>query len=288
MIDHDQNIRDERKFAENCTVDVLATTRIPHEEYRKHPGLNQSYLRKVLELGLERATYERDNPDEPTDDMILGSVHHAYLSRHMDIIHSFERAPKVDRRTKEGKAVWQTLMDGLKPGVTLVRDEIWDKAHLLAHKAQEVREQVLGIKEYTTDMTEVSLVARVRFKTEELTLDCDIKGQLDLVYQKDKDSPVLVVDYKTSSSCAEIPVLRKSRDSMWALQAYTYCTLAAAHYKAPASAYYIVSSKDHENARAYSFGQNSMITGRHALASAVYRKMTQKGTDAEYTGITLL
>ena len=292
MIEHDKNIRDEYEFAEGATLDVLSIVAIPNDQYRPHHAFNQTFLRHVLEHGLNKAVEIRMNPEEPSDDMILGSVHHAYLSQIPGEIAKYERAPKVDRRTKEGKAVWQALVESAGPNVTLVKEDLWDKAMLLADKAIEVRRDVLGIADIhdgpVGQNTEVCLLADVRIQKEGKHYDFKLKGQLDLVWYKKLGDPVLVVDYKTSSSCAEIPVARKSRDSMWALQAYTYCTLAAAYYKAPASAYYIVSSKENDNARAYAFSQDRMIEGRNMLIRAAYRAVTQFDSDAKHQGITLL
>lgn len=288
MIDYDQNIRDEQEFAKTCTIDIMHVKKIPYEEYRAHPALNQTFLRHVLEHGLNKAKDMRANPEEPTDDMILGSVHHAYLSQNVDIQRKYERVPKVDLRTKEGKAIWKALEESAGPGVTLVKENLWDKAHLLAQKAKEVRKDVLGIETIEENHTEVSLVAKVRMKTEAKVVDFDLKGQLDLVWTQGAGKPVLVIDYKTSSSCAEVPVARKSRDSMWPLQAYVYASLAAAYWQAPASAYYIVSSKETETARAYSFGPDSMTNGRYLMACAAYRAETQLENDAKHYGITLL
>lgn len=288
MIDHDQNIRDEQEFAKTCSIDFVHIKSIPYDEYRAHPALNQTFLRHVLEHGLNKAKEIRANPDEPTDDMILGSVHHAYLSEKPEIQHKYERVPKVDLRTKEGKAVWAALEASKGPGVTLVKEQIWDKAHLLAQKAKEARREVLGIETIEERHTEVSLVAKVRMKTEAKTIDFDLKGQLDLVWTQGAGKPVLVIDYKTSSSCSEVPVMRKSRDGMWPLQAYCYASLAAAYWQAPASAYYIVSSKETETARVYSFGPDSMTHGRFLMACAAYRCETQMDSDAKHQGITLL
>lgn len=75
------------------------------KEYRSHPALSRSELWQ-FHKSAEWFKYKRDHPSEPTPALLFGQVAHKLLLEPDTFDDEFAVAPVVDKRTKEGKAVW--------------------------------------------------------------------------------------------------------------------------------------------------------------------------------------
>lgn len=85
---------------------------VSREDYRALPHLNQSLLKKWIELGAipSEFKYWRDNPDPPSESQILGDALDCSLLD-PDIFESrFAIAPQCDRRTTAGKSRWRDFL----------------------------------------------------------------------------------------------------------------------------------------------------------------------------------
>jgi hypothetical protein len=279
--------------------------------YRSDEGLNQSYIKKVLDHGMHTARKIVDEQDEPTDDMLIGSAFHAIMSGKQDIIDSFIKVPKVDRRTKEGKALHASFQSLAADGKTIIGENLWEQAEALTGGAKRVLESAVDLKSGKL-ITEVPLkgMAKATYRmrddyagywskdmkdddSHQLVIERVVKGQLDAIFVPDSDKePIVVIDYKTAPSSTMGKVIKKARDDMWKLQASLYAGLASAYYNRPALVMYIVAGKDTGAPRAYLFGQKSIIEGRQMLANGIMRIATQSldqsMTDDEYFGIAVI
>lgn len=66
-------------------------------------------------------------PDEPSEAMQLGTLLHCLLLEPDEYASRFTVAPACDRRTKEGKAIWQEFCEGAGDK-TLIKSEVWEQA----------------------------------------------------------------------------------------------------------------------------------------------------------------
>lgn len=279
-------LRDELEFINKATIKVVDVERIEREDYRDFDAVNQSLIKKVLEHGLiaGRRIYDEQ---ELTDDILLGRYYHSVCAGD-DLASTYMIVPKLDRRTKEGKAEWARLEQACQSsGLTPIPEQLAHKANELATEAYKLMRSLnpanAGKPEY-----ELSLVARVMLTDGERTIESfRLKGQLDYA-EVIGSGRVFVGDYKTAPQSTEVAVKRKARESNWALQAYTYTMLASAYYKLPAECSYVVSSKDHMTHRAYDISQPTLDDGKRALIQGIYRMHFQNTTDEAYLWRTAL
>ena len=84
--------------------------RIPDDQYHRWPYAAQSILKILRDQTPAHAKQAMDHPSEPTPALRLGSaVHMAFLQPEL-FSSSYVSAPSVDRRTKEGKAAWESFI----------------------------------------------------------------------------------------------------------------------------------------------------------------------------------
>ena len=279
-------LKTELAFTNNATIKVDHVELIEREKYREHEAINQSLIKKVLEHGMH-AGCRIYAENELTDDILLGRYYHSVCAGD-DIYKTYMIVPKIDRRTKDGKAEWARVEElSRTQNLTPVPEPIAQKAHALALDAFKLM-RALNPAGGAKPTYELSLAAHVTVSDGETTIkNFQIKGQLDYV-EVLNSGRVFVGDYKTAPQCTEVAVRRKSRDSNWPLQAYTYTLLASAYYNMPAECSYVVSSKDHMTHRAYDISQPTLDEGKRALIQGIYRMHFQTGADESYLWRTAL
>ena len=76
------------------------------KEYRAHPAVSRSELFHILDSP-EKFKYLKDNPESPTPSLLFGQLFHAMALQPETLWQQFAVAPKVDKRTKEGKEKWE-------------------------------------------------------------------------------------------------------------------------------------------------------------------------------------
>lgn len=103
-------------------------------EYNAHPGIRSSTLKKFRSARTPRHfKHEQDNPSESGQEMILGNAFHcAVLEPHL-FEERYYVMPKIDRRTKEGKALAAALPTDK---ISLEMDE-WEKVHAMAKEMRD-------------------------------------------------------------------------------------------------------------------------------------------------------
>lgn len=270
-------------------VRIRSSNVIERPIYRAHEGINQSFIKLVLEHGYNMAVKLVNEPEDPTDDMVIGSVFHALISGEQD---NFLRVPKMDRRTKDGKAQYESFMSlASESGKTMVQDHLWERAEALVPGAKAVVVNAIDMSGMKTDH-EISVagIADV-FRDDKLLFSLPVKGQIDqLSVAEDK---AVLIDYKTAPSSSYEVVRRKMRDSNWPLQAYLYERLASsASLARGAQAMYVVSGKDTGASRAYTFAEDTIQAGRASLIKGLIRIHNQRSNpnlpDDEYFGVSIL
>lgn len=77
-----------------------------NKEYRQHEGLSRSELFTLIDKTPLHFQYEQLNKKEDTPSLAFGRAAHKYILERSDFLKEFAVAPAVDKRTKEGKAAW--------------------------------------------------------------------------------------------------------------------------------------------------------------------------------------
>ena len=74
-------------------------------EYRNHPAVSRSELWKLQESP-QKFAWAKEHPEEPTPALLFGQVFHKLALEPDTFDQEYAVAPRCDRRTKEGKAIW--------------------------------------------------------------------------------------------------------------------------------------------------------------------------------------
>lgn len=94
---------------------------VAEEVYHAGPGLSQSVL-KGYEESPAHAKMTMDRKNVSTDAMRLGSACHAAVFEPNDFNDRYAVIGECDKRTKEGKAMWQSFLDA-NPGRDVLRPD---------------------------------------------------------------------------------------------------------------------------------------------------------------------
>lgn len=78
--------------------------------YHKADGLSKSMM-DYLKISPAHFKYNRENPTEETESMLLGSLFHTMVLEPKKFDKEYAIAPECDRRTSAGKQIYQEFMD---------------------------------------------------------------------------------------------------------------------------------------------------------------------------------
>lgn len=96
------------------------------KEYRSHPAISRSELWHIHESPQKFAYYVA-HPEEPTSSLLLGQVFHKLALEPDSFLEEYAVAPKCDRRTKEGKAIWADFQQASQDKI-VVPMEMYEQA----------------------------------------------------------------------------------------------------------------------------------------------------------------
>lgn len=156
------------------------------KEYREHPAISRSELWRIRESP-EKFKYYRDNPEEPTPALIFGQAFHKLALQPESFFDEFAVAPQVDRRTKEGKAIWAEFCEQSEDKTVITEDDYAKATDMIdsLYKAPFAKKLLSGEKE------------KEFFWTDELTGE-ECKCRTDCVSELNKVN--IIVDLKSASS----------------------------------------------------------------------------------------
>jgi len=177
-------------------------------EYRKQPGITRTELWRIRESP-EKFRWYQEHPEEPTPALVFGAAVHKILLESESFGSEFAISPEVDRRTKDGKAAYNTFL-AASTGKSILTAPDYEKAVEMTRRALEtpfVKKLLSGEHEkayyWTDELTGESCKCRV---------DC-------LTYVDDK--PV-IVDYKTTSDASTDAFMRSAINYGYDFQAAMY------------------------------------------------------------------
>ena len=184
-------------------------------EYNEAEGIRRSDLWK-MEDSPEKFKWFLDHPVEQTPAMAFGSACHKMILEPADFGSEYAVAPVVDRRTKDGKAMWEAFCED-NVGKTIIS----------ADDAETMR----GMEEALENCPLAKKLIRGKGETEQAFFwtdpetgeKCKIKTDRVVTYNRRK----YIVDYKTTQ-CAE--TFRFNSD-MWKMGYHFQAAMYAEGYK---------------------------------------------------------
>lgn len=111
---------------------------VPFDEYQQWEAVNNSLLRVIIEKSPLHAKEYQENPPEPTPAFFFGSALHTRLLEPGIFPERYIVAPKVDRRTKEGKAKWAAF-EVTAEGKEILTDDDYAVIQAIAARIAEHR-----------------------------------------------------------------------------------------------------------------------------------------------------
>jgi exodeoxyribonuclease VIII len=141
--------------------------------------------------------YWKDNPQEDTPSLLFGRAAHKYILETYDFYNEFAVAPSCDRRTKEGKEIWNRFVADSE-GKDIITEEQFkqiDEMRNYAYATPFVNKLLSGEKELSF------------FGTDEDT-GLALKVRPDCITEWNGKN--ILIDYKTCTDCENTKFYRDS------------------------------------------------------------------------------
>ena len=178
-------------------------------EYQNHEGIRRSDLFTIFSKTPLHFKYEIDHPREDTDALMFGRAAHMAVLEYDRFIETYVEAPICDRRTKEGKEIYNAFLSESEGKEFLTHDQM---EMILAMREVIVNDEILS--KFVSGQTEVPI-----FWTDSETGEpCKIRP--DVITEV--DGIKYIVDYKTTDSCADGTFERSVRKYGYKFQAGMY------------------------------------------------------------------
>jgi hypothetical protein len=106
----------------NSYHDHLGLIELAEEAYHAHPAISKSGLDRI---NISPAHYKawKEAPPEPTDAMLFGTACHRLILEPERFDSTVALVPNVDRRTKDGKALWDAFQAANTSKILLKADQ---------------------------------------------------------------------------------------------------------------------------------------------------------------------
>lgn len=200
------------------------------EEYRSASGISRSALWRIAESP-EKFKWEQDHPSEPTQALIFGQVVHKMLLEPKTFHDDFAIIPAVDKRTKEGKMLYQSWLIGNG-----------DKTKISAEDFRLASEMIVAVnsvpmaRKLLNGQHELPL-----YWTDEATGE-DCKVRLDAL--REVGEKLIIVDYKTTNDASTDGFMRSAIKYGYDFQTAMYIEGVKQALNRDADFVFIVQEKD--------------------------------------------
>ena len=178
------------------------------KEYRQHPAISRSELWHIRESP-QKFKYYKENPPEPTPSLLFGQVLHKMLLEPVTFCDEFVVAPEVNRRTKDGKQMWEAFVADHEKQ-TIIPEEMYAKAKEMC---EAVKREPLAVK-LLNGAAEVPF-----FWTDEMTGE-DCKCRVDVLNTEYRQP--IVVDVKSTADASTESFIRSAINYGYDFQAAMY------------------------------------------------------------------
>lgn len=158
--------------------------------YDEAEGVRRSDLYTLYTKTPLHFKYQIENREEPTASLTFGSAAHKYILEKESFYDEYAVLPVCDRRTKEGKEIYNAFMELAKTKTLISADDFMKIKEMdeQIDRTPLAREFLTGITEKPIFWTDVDTGIKCKVKP-----DC-LSEVLGVKY---------IVDYKTTDSCAD-------------------------------------------------------------------------------------
>ena len=204
-------------------------------EYRQLDGISRSELWRLNPRNggsPEKFKWAQTHPEEPTPAMVFGTVVHKLFLEPTSFCDEFAVAPIVDRRTKDGKAIYAEFLASVGDKTVISADDMATATEMV-----RVLNRTPFVKALLDGAATETLVTWADEPTgEACKIRCDA---LKLM----RDGTPLIVDYKTTNDASTDAFCRKALSLGYDFQAGMYCQGLETHYGVPAKFVFIAQEK---------------------------------------------
>ena len=184
-------------------------------EYNALKGVRRSELWRLNPRNggsPEKFKWFMENPDEPTPAMTFGSAVHKLLLEPDTFRNEYAVAPVCDRRTKEGRLVYQKFLDDCGDKIVISADDL-----VTANEMVRVLQQTKFVNALLDGAAKEELITW----TDEMTGEtCKIR--CDAVKLMTDGTPI-IIDYKTTNDASTDAFVRKAISLGYDFQSGMYC-----------------------------------------------------------------
>jgi len=168
----------------------MAGETMTNKEYRDHEGISRSELNILRTKSPMHLKYTKEHPSEQTPALLEGKAAHKLILEPETFTEEFIIAPKCDRRTSEGKKIYEQFLEECD-GKEVITEEIMEKITEMAEAIKLNEDAVKFLKgEHEKSF----------FWTDAETGEpCKCRPDCLAVVEGKK----YIVDYKTTDSCAD-------------------------------------------------------------------------------------
>ena len=156
---------------------------ISNKEYHARPEISKSDLDLLARSPLH-LKMKNELKSEPTKALLLGSAVHKLVLEPKDFSNEFSVEPDVDKRTKEGKAIYNDFLENLGDKTSLDIDT-FGSAVEIANSVNSMRETAIFLKDglaeqsYFSEVEGVAVKCRPDFYNEKMGAVIDLKTTSD-------------------------------------------------------------------------------------------------------------
>ena len=180
-----------------------------NKEYRQTEGISRSELFTILSKTPMHFLYEQTHPKEDTPALAFGRATHKAILEPETFSDEFAVAPKVDRRTKDGKETWNKFVED-NAGKEVITEEDFE----ILQDMKAVIDHDVHASAFLNGIHEQSF-----FWTDSATGEkCKVRP--DCI--SEVDGKKYLVDYKTTDSCADGAFERSVRKYGYKFQSGMY------------------------------------------------------------------
>lgn len=188
------------------------------ETYRNTSGLNYSLAKELTRSPAHYLAALNAPEEEETPALRLGRLVHLAALQPKEYDRTIRVAPKVDRRTSQGKETWAAFQSSLQPGEEAITQQEGEHVLSISARAADALQDLFSINRGSVAF-EQPLFATVN--------DVRIKGRPDIVITRE-DGTKVVADLKTTNDASVKSFTKDIANYKYYLQAAWYTRLVGA------------------------------------------------------------
>lgn len=181
---------------------------LSNKEYHQRDGLSKSKM-DLLEISPAHYKASLEQPTKQTEALIFGSLFHTLVLEPERLEIEFAIEPKINKRTNEGKALYEQFLD-INKDKTIITEEMLDKAKIMKESLlkNKIAKKLINAK----GDVEISL-----FWTDKETKTL-LKARPDKIVDN------IIIDLKTALTANPNNFYKKAYDLGYHRQAYHFLT----------------------------------------------------------------